>query len=177
MAQIIFDIPLNLLIGLQGREGIDSHDIRVCIPPDTHQVKRAHDLGCRYIKVSFDPVILQDLSPFMEILAEAEKRGLKATFSCINIAQYALGTMVALRKLINNERALAGIIIDDPGSRLDPLFTYGTLSKLQQTISCPIEYHGRNTLELAMGNVLGAIRSGVRKLAVSIGGIGGISGL
>jgi len=173
MAKVIFDIPLDSLTGIQGYKVIDFRDVRAGISMNVDQVKRAYDLGCDQIKLSFEPVALRNsLPPFMAALAEAVRRGMTTAIHGIDIARYSLDTIAILRKLIKEDR-LAGMIVDDPGGRLHPLATYRTLLDLKQVIPYPIEYHGRNTLGLATGNVLGAVKSDIRKMAVSIGGVGG----
>lgn len=181
MAKVIFDIPLDSLTRMQGYPKIDFQDIRAGIPADVNLVKRVADLGCNYLKLSFEPVALRNSLPqLMATLAEAGQRGIKIAISGINIAQDPLDTIVILRKLIKEDPSIV-MILDDPDGRLDPLATYGVLLDLKRAIPCswlcsghsPWEYHGRNTLGLATGNVLGAIKTGTRNIAVSIGGVGG----
>lgn len=172
IVQAVFDIPIDLLINVHGC--IDNpQNVRVGILPDVDQVKKAYDMGYKYIKVSFEPAILQEsLLPFMEVLREASNRGIKIAICSMNIAQYSLDTITMLQKLIK-EYTIAGIIIDDSGGCLDPLATYEALLNLKNAILFPLEYHGHNNLGMATGNALGAIKSGTHNIAVSIGGVGG----
>jgi homocitrate synthase NifV len=173
MAQVILDIPLDLLIKNKGCTAINPQNVRVGILSDVNQVKQAYDLGVSHIKVPFESAILEDSAlPFMEVLEEASKRGLKTVICGVNIAQYSWETTAMIRKLLH-EYTITGIIIDDRAACLDPLATYGVLSDLKPTIPCPLEYHGHNTKGLATGNALGAIKSGTYNIAVSIGGVGG----
>jgi homocitrate synthase NifV len=172
IVQVVFDIPMDLLSNIQGCMD-NPQDVRVGILPDVDQVKRAYDMGCKYIKVSFEPSILRESwLPFKEVLRQASNRGIKIAICGMNIAQYAWNIISMLQKLIK-EYNIAGIIIDDTAGCLDPLATYNALLDLKHVIPCSLEYHGHNTLGLATGNALGAIKSGTGNIAVSIGGIGG----
>jgi homocitrate synthase NifV len=63
-------------------------------------------------------------------------------------------------------------IYQDQGSRLQPFSVYQTIDILQQTIPCPLEFHGHNAYGLATANSLAALRSGVSHVAAAVSGIG-----
>lgn len=63
-------------------------------------------------------------------------------------------------------------IYQDAGSALEPFGVCRKLEILQQTIPCPIEFHGHNAYGLATANSLAALRSGVQHVATAVSGIG-----
>ncbi|AIF53395.1 pyruvate carboxyltransferase [Pelosinus sp. UFO1] len=63
-------------------------------------------------------------------------------------------------------------IYQDVGSTLEPFGVCQNLELLQQTIPCPIEFHGHNAYGLATANSLAALRSGVEYVATAVGGVG-----
>jgi homocitrate synthase NifV len=173
MSPILFDIPLELLAGIQGNPGIDFQDVRAVIGPDINQLKLAHKLGCNHIRVCFEPAALRNSPlPFMETLAEAGWRGMKITLGGLNIAPYFLDIADMLRKLVK-ENTITALVLEDSASRLDPLATYRALRRLKRVVPWDMEYHGYNGLGMATGNALGAVKSDIYNIAVSIGGIGG----
>jgi homocitrate synthase NifV len=149
------------------------HDVRLSIAPDVLQVKLASKLGCRQVKLKLDAIMLTKTSQtaLERVFAETQKRGMQVTIDGIKIGNYALPEIVFLKKMVE-QYTIDYLVVDDSDSRLDPLSTYWTLAELQALYSCELEYCGRNKLGLATGNALGAVKSGVRRRVVSIGGMG-----
>ncbi len=64
------------------------------------------------------------------------------------------------------------MIVADREGRMEPFATERLLSDLREKIGCLLEYHADNSMGMATANVLGALRSGIRHVAVSVGGVG-----
>ncbi len=176
MSKSIFDIPVNFLQDIQDFENADFGDVRLCVEPRVEQVKAAYESGCRWIKVSFKRSSGEGIGEipisFREALMEANELKMKITVGCINISEKSIARIDFFQKLIK-EFAIHSVIIHDCDSRLDPLTTFRSLERLKKRIACRLEYGGKNTLGLAVGNTLGAIKSGICTISTSIGGIGG----
>lgn len=63
-------------------------------------------------------------------------------------------------------------IYQDQDSTMEPFCVLQKIALVQQTIPCPIEFHGHNAYGLATANSLAALRSGVTYVATAVGGIG-----
>ncbi|MCL6447830.1 MAG: hypothetical protein K6U04_06705 [Armatimonadetes bacterium] len=55
---------------------------------------------------------------------------------------------------------------------LDPFATFERLSRLQEKVAVPLEFHGQNDFGLATANALAAIKAGVEWVDVTVGGMG-----
>jgi homocitrate synthase NifV len=67
---------------------------------------------------------------------------------------------------------IQGLIYADCLSGLDAFSTFAGLAALQKTAPVPLEFHGYNAYGLATANSLAALRAGVARVAVSVGGVG-----
>jgi homocitrate synthase NifV len=170
MSRMIFDIPIDLFQSQPGLSKIGLQDVRVSMRASIAQIKNVHDLGCRQIKFYFDPA--QEMSLLEKALNEAGRYRMDVTLAYLNISGYSLNTITLFQKL-GREYSLKRVIVEDVNSGLDSLSTYGSLGYLKQHLRDELEYHGHNGRGLATGNALGAIKSGIRSIAVSIGGSGG----
>jgi homocitrate synthase NifV len=175
MHRMIFDIPWSSLQSLAHISKFDLQDIRVGLQADVDHIQQAHDLGIRQLKLYFDPGI-QDVSLLLKALNQAGKYRMSLTLAYLNISTYSLHAIAAFQKL-SRDYYFKRLIVGDTANRLDPLATFCLLNHLQQVLAADLEYHCDNARGLATGNVLGAIKSGVRYVAVSIGGIGGYAAL
>jgi homocitrate synthase NifV len=171
MARIIFDMPMSLFTSLPRLSKIGLRDVRISMPANMAQIKKAHDLGCRQIKVYFDPAA-QEVSLFERALNEAGRYGMNVALGSLDISGYSAHT-IALFQELGQKYPFQKLIVADADSRMDSLSTYGSLIYLKQNLPGELEYHGRNGRGLATGNALGAIKSDIRSIAVSIGGSGG----
>ncbi len=171
MAPVIFDISMSLLRNVPHISEIGLEDIRVSLPASAAQIKAAYDLGCRKFEIFFDPAG-QDMSIFHRALNEAGRKGMDVTWANLNLAEYSLKTITLFQGL-NRNYPVKRLVVNDIGGRLESLFTYRTLAWLKDVLPYELEYHGDNTRGLATGNALGAIKSGICRIAVSIGGVGG----
>lgn len=172
MSPVLFDLSLPSLTAALRSGMTVVKDVRVCVQPDSDQIIQAYRLGCKQIKVCL-----------------AEKPGEKLPFAAAEAFKLAKGWNMAVtlhftggypvgRKLNYLSRTVTrynidSVVFDAEYRALDPMVTYGTLLALQQQLSCLVEYYGRNGKGLATGNALSAIKSGVRRVAVSVGGVGG----
>ncbi|HBE76215.1 MAG TPA: hypothetical protein DDW65_00280 [Firmicutes bacterium] len=171
MARMTFDLPFDSLYNKPCLLKLGLDDIRVCIPANTIQIKNAHELGIRQLKIYFDPS-RQDKSLLINALNQAKKLRMSVTLAALNISGFSLHVVSLFQKLCQ-DYFFNRLIIEDNENRLDPLTTYSAINNLQQILAVELEYHCRNTRGLATGNVFGAIKSGIRYVAGSIGGIGG----
>lgn len=55
---------------------------------------------------------------------------------------------------------------------LDPFATLERLSRLQEKVAIPLEFHGHNDFGMATANALAAVRAGCRYIDVTVGGLG-----
>jgi homocitrate synthase NifV len=55
---------------------------------------------------------------------------------------------------------------------LDPFATLERLSRLQEKVAIPLEFHGHNDFGLATANALAAVRAGCGYVNVTVGGLG-----
>jgi homocitrate synthase NifV len=173
MAKMVFDIPMDSLKSFHGIENMDLNDVRVCIEPRMEQVRTVHESGCRWIKMTINRSLNNEIpAHFREALLEAGRRNMKISVGCINISEKSRDRIDVFQKLVK-EFAIHSIIIHDCDSSLDPLATYRILQEMKNRTACNMEYGGKNALGLATGNTLGAIKSGICTVAASVGGIGG----
>lgn len=172
LAKVVFDLNLQAFVAMLQSGGEDAGDIRVCIGPEAKQVIQARQLGSRYVKISLPRnAVKKQPIPVLAALSQARAAELAVTLHVTGSCRYSRSTIRSLRQLVK-EYGISSIVFDDEDSKLDPMLTYELLVSLQQQIPCPVEYYGRNAMGLATGNALGAIQSGVRHIAVSIGGVG-----
>jgi homocitrate synthase NifV len=168
--RVLFDLPLSLLPRSEDPVALDLHDVRLEIKPQIAQVHLAAALGCRQVKIKLTPeTSAEEMGP---VLAAARKYGMRVTLRGIDIGRCPLADIDFYKRLAES-RSFDHLIIDDCHSRLDPLATHGTLREWRELLPAEPEYCGRNQLGLAAGNALGAVKSGVRRLMVSVGGVGG----
>ena len=173
LAKVVFDLNLQALRAILKAGTEELGDIRVCIGPDARQVKQAHQLGSRYVKITLAGKAVEKLSaPVLAALSQARTVEMAVALHIAGSCYYSTSSICSLRHLVT-EYGISSIVFDDKHSTLDPMLTYESLVSLQQQISCPVEYYGRNGMGLATGNALGAIKSGVRHIAVSVGGVDG----
>jgi homocitrate synthase NifV len=172
MDRMVFDLPLDLLQRTVGRVQVELQDVRLGIAPDVGQVRLAASLGCPRIKIK----LKRETAPrLMEsVLEVARECDLQVSLHGINIGRSTLMEIEFFQKIVS-DYAVAHLIIDDSESRLDPFSTQWTLREWRGLFPAELEleYCGRNQLGLAAGNALGAVKSGVRRLVVSCGGVGG----
>jgi len=173
LAQVVFDLNLQVFVAVLQSGAVDIGDLRVCIQPDAKQVIQARQLGSRYVKITLTGKDVKKLSvPVLEALSQARAGEMTVALHITGSCRYPASRIRCLCRLVK-EYSINSIVFDDEHSELDPVHTYATLLKLQQQIPCLIEYYGKNAMGLATGNALGAIKSGVRHIAVSVGGVAG----
>lgn len=173
MARVIFDIPLAVIREMPDYGAIDLHNIRIGVQPEAGQVRLVRNLGCGNIKIALAYELFPKLpAAVAEALEYARGYGMNIAVHITGSAEYSPGKRVQIRKLVKRY-SIDTLVFGDTNGELDPLFTYWTLLELRAHVPCDIEYHGSNALGLATGNVLGAVKSGVSGIAVSIGGVGG----
>jgi homocitrate synthase NifV len=117
----------------------------------------------------------QSKYPSMDQLAEAlaaVREFAQEMYLCIENASELSISELALYWSLLLRYKVKRFIYQDVGSILEPLGLCRKLDKLQQTIPCPIEFHGHNAYGLATANSLAALRSGVQYVATAVSGIG-----
>ncbi len=173
MSEMIYDVHIDNIEPLLDFKNMDFRDIRICIEPKIEQVMAAYVLGSLWVKVLFNPCSDEETAfSFREALFEANRLKMKVTVGKLDISEEPEQRMNFFQKLIKENKIYSIIVSDDSGG-LDSLTTYWRLEDVKKKITCGIEYEGKNTLGLATGNALGAMKSGVAGVAASVGGIGG----
>lgn len=173
MSQVVFDLTLQSLMAVSRYETVDVQDIRVCILPDAEQVAQVHQLGCSHVKVYLNYKDVKKCPvAVVEALKQARAWDMTVALHITGSCQYSASKLRCLCQLVK-EHGIVSIVFDDCHGELDPVLTYWLLLDLQQKIPCSVEYYGNNEKGLATGNALGAIKSGVRRIAASIGGVAG----
>jgi homocitrate synthase NifV len=170
MERALFDLPLGLLRPNGDRAGADLHDVRLEIAPEVDQVHAAAAAGCRQVKLKLGPK--RAMEAIGAVLTAARESEIQVTLHGVDIRSYALTEMNFWKELVDRY-SVAHLVIDDFGGGADPLSTRWKLREWRALFPVELEYCGRNQLGLAVGNALGAVKSGVRRLAVSCGGVGG----
>lgn len=171
MSHSLFDLPLQSFRAVMDDGLENTMDIRVCIQADSEQVEQIYQMGCGQVKIAITHYELRIMPVTVtQALRQAQARGMKVTLHVTGGCQYRA---LELRRLIRivHEYDVSSLVFDDAQGTLDPMVTYQNLLKFQQVISCSVEYYGKNRLGLVTGNALAAIQSGVRYIAVSVGGI------
>ncbi|MBP2630497.1 MAG: leuA 1 [Firmicutes bacterium] len=173
LSQFVFDLTVHSLLAVLHYDALVVKDIRVCIQPNLEQVAQVHQCGCRNVKISLNYKDVRKLPDLVaQALSEACKWQMTISLHITGSCRYEASDILYLGKIIK-EYSISSIIFDDEDSELDSVNTYCTLLDLQKQIPCPIEYYGKNAMGLATGNALGAIKSGIRYIAVSVGGVAG----
>lgn len=173
MSEIICDVSINSIEHSLHFKNMDFSDIRICIEPKIEQVKAARALGCLWVKFLFSQCSDEETAfSFREAFFEANRLKMKVTIGNIDISEKSEQRMVFFQKLINENKIYSIIVVDESGG-LDSLTTHWVLEDMKKKITCGIEYEGKNTLGLATGNALGAMKSSIDGIATSVGGIGG----
>lgn len=173
MSQIIFDLTLPSLEAVSCHGPATAENIRACIQPCADQVARAHELGCYHVKVSLGHKAVRKIPVSVaEALKQAQTREKTVALHITRTCQYSKSDVLDLCRLVK-EYGINSFVFDDRQGELDSLDTYRRLLDLQQKIPCSLEYYGNNDKGLATGNALAAIKSGVRRIAVAVGGIAG----
>ncbi len=172
MGQFIFDIPLELHNNSQHGERLSGSNVRVVLCPCAEQLKWAHGLDYKNVKLVLGQRGREEILELERSAEWAAAHGIKADVQVAVDGKDFSGVAYLADRLYKGY-GINGIVLDDASSRLDPITAFTELSTLAASISCPLEYHGRNGMGLASGNALGAAKSGMERLAVSIGGVGG----
>jgi homocitrate synthase NifV len=170
MGRAVFDLPLGLLRQTGDQAALELRDVRLEIAPEVDQVRAAAAVGCRQIKLKLGPE--RAAEAIGAVLTAARESELQVTLHGIDIGNYASAEMDFWKEL-TGRYSVAHLLIDDFSGGEDPLSTHRTLREWRELFPVELEYCGRNQLGLAVGNALGAVKSGVRRLAVSCGGVGG----
>jgi homocitrate synthase NifV len=170
MGRVIFDLPLSLFPKSEDQIRLDLHDVRLELKPGRNQLYRAVALGCRQVKIKLGPEWAPELTE--AVLAAARECKIQVTLHGLDIGRCS-GAEIDFFKGLAEGWPGVNLTVDDCGGRLDALATRRILGEWRGLFPAELEYCGCNQLGLATGNALGAIKSGVRRLIVSCGGVGG----
>lgn len=177
ISHILFDLSLKSFMTVLYDGVADTKDIRVCIQPDAGQVEQVHQLGCDHIKITITHDAVKKMPvPAAAALRQAQAREMTVALHITGGCQYSAFELRRLDRTVK-KYDIHSIVFDDERGELDPIATYQNLLEFQQAIPCLVEYYGKNRLGLVTGNAIGAIQSGVRCLAVSVGGVAGYPAL
>jgi homocitrate synthase NifV len=112
------------------------------------------------------------LAGLAAVLAEVRSFA-KVVYLCIDNANQCSITELQSYWPLLVQYEVKRVIYHDQDSSSQPFQLFETVKVLQQTVPCPIEFHGHNAYGLATANNLAAIRAHVRYVATAVGGIGG----
>lgn len=173
LAQMVFDISFRSFLAVGYHEEFAVRDVRVCLEPDCNQIARVRQGGGSRIKVqlSRDQLNALPLSS-AKALCLARDWGMTVSLHMIDGWSPAMDSIQSLNRFIY-DYGVSSLVFDDACQVTDPVSTSLALQELQQQIACSVEYHGQGRKGLATGNALSAMKSGVRYIATSIGGIEG----
>jgi homocitrate synthase NifV len=97
--------------------------------------------------------------------------GKKIYLELENAGKYSKEDWLQLWPLLQKYH-VQGLLYSDGKSSLDALGTCTKLAEIQKAAVLPIEFHGGNEYGLATANALSALRAGISRIAVSVGGVG-----
>ncbi len=178
LGKLLFDLPLELLEKGAGRVELDLGDVRLETGLDPERIKAASGLGCHRIKLTLHPEALAETEiPLLEeALAQAQRRGMEVAVQGLNIGKDSRDDRALFQKILA-QYPIDRLIVVDAQSRLDPLSTARRVADWHDFFPGQLEYGSPNGMGLATGNALGAVHSGVRRIAVAVGGYGGFPAL
>jgi len=176
ITKMYFDIHINSLLDYSGGNSLETDfgSIRASVDWREEQVLAAYEMGITWIKININHIISDEaVNELVKVLTLAARLKMKITLGCMDITENI--EEFQNEKLLNilNSFEISGLIVHDGESRLDPVSTYEKLLEIKNALPVKLEYGGKNGFGLATGNTLGAVKSGVAAMAVSIGGIGG----
>ena len=177
LVPMVFDMTLAVYAAIRRECQINMDNIRASVRPVAEEIDEAFSLGCRMLKINMNyQEIKQVPEPVKAALQQAQLRGVTVALAMAGGCRCSLSGLYALARIVRLHN-ITRLVVDDKIGELDPMVTYRTLRSIKQGIPCELEYHGNNDWGLATGNALSAIRSGVRCIAVSCGGVYGYPAL
>lgn len=177
MSKVVFDLSLYSARQILTCSVTNGKDIRVEIQADAGQLDQVHRLGYDKVKLKIDHKDLEQMSlSALTVIRQAGSWKMKVSLQIAGSCRYSPNELLCLCRIVRDHN-IHSIVFDDQNGALNTMETYWILRDLQQQIPCRLEYCGKNNMGLATGNALGAINSGIRHIAVSVGGIAGFPAL
>ena len=107
-----------------------------------------------------------------EALAAAKALGMEVSLEVENASSLTMGEWKAIGQRLK-ESTFACLVYGDEASRLEPVGAFSVFKKIKESMEFPLGFHGKNDCGLAAANTLSALRAGLSRVVVSIGGLGG----
>ncbi len=181
LMQLLEKIPINVIEvkvtdweknGLPQLNLTQRQQIRGKVNGTVEEVELAYKLGFKDIIIDCAPYLGQGLSnQVCTAFFTAQRRRMNIGICIQNASQFSVEEMGLLWRDIPID-GIGNFIYGDKDSLLDPLTTSRILALLKHKIPVPLEFHGHNAYGLATANALAAYQIGVKRIAVSIAGIG-----
>jgi Isopropylmalate/homocitrate/citramalate synthases len=146
-------------------------NVRVWVKAEISEIRKVHELGCGRVAMEFDPR-KEERVRFEKALEAACRYGMEISWSYMD-GNHCTPEMVDAFQAIIAQGRIKRLIVADREGRMEPFATERLFASLQKKIGCELEYHANNSMGLATASVLGALRSGIRHVAVSVGGVAG----
>ncbi len=166
----VVDIPVELFQKSSPDTLSQSENVRVWLNAETSEIQRAHRGGCGRIVIEFDP-LRENKARFERALETAHRYGMGISWGCMD-GNHCTPERVGVFQDLIEQGGIQRLIVADREGRMEPFATERLLTDLRKKIGCPLEYHANNSMGMATANVLSALRSGIRHVAVSVGGVG-----
>ncbi|HWR39632.1 MAG TPA: pyruvate carboxyltransferase [Patescibacteria group bacterium] len=144
---------------------------RAIVTPVPEAVQQAHNLGFRQVILAYqhtgDTAAMKSLDQAVTL---ARRLRLFPALHLTNASDWPADEII---RLWNHQPGFDTPVLayGDQDSLLDPLTTVARLTALRHALPCRLEFHAANACGLATANALGAIRAGVRRIAVAVGGL------
>lgn len=146
--------------------------LRVRVRAYSHEVRKACRYGFTRITFSYRQRSGKCLGKnITDALLEARRAGAVTAVQLENASILSMEDIRVFRQELI-DYGVQTLIYSDGDSRLEPFLTYDALSKLNDG-TLELEFHAHNARGLATANSMAALQAGVKKVAVSVCGIGG----
>ncbi|EIW20042.1 MULTISPECIES: pyruvate carboxyltransferase [Pelosinus] len=168
-----FDVSLDYLPSDGVPKQLLLHPLLRCkIHSSLDEIAKVRQMGFSKVILSwFHQPSQSSLDQLTEALTAAQEFAQEIYLCIENAEELTIPELTSYWSLLSRYR-VKRFIYQDVRSSLEPLGVCRKLESLQQTVPCPIEFHGHNTYGLATANSLAALRSGVQYVAAAVSGIG-----
>ncbi len=166
------DVPIVDIRKYKLPEELLQDNLRGKIHPCRKEIALAYELGYQKVIVGYRHYPGQNLTLDLCVaLDRIRSLGMEAVLHIENASQLDIHEFANFWPVLEGF-AIKAFVYGDKDSLLDPFATYDTLSELQKSAPCKLEFHGHNAYGMATANVISAIRAGVRSVATAVAGVG-----
>lgn len=147
-------------------------EMRGKVKAAVEEVELAQHLGFKSIMLPCMPTADKDiLEEVRKAMLAAQKFNMKIALFIEQASRFSMEEIEGLWRGLPTAEAQT-FVYSDGESLLNPLTTFNRLSDLAIHLPVPIEFHGHNAYGLATANALSAIQAGVKRIGISIAGVG-----